>query len=143
MRRAVDLTVKQATFFITGVNRGKGHIEDPGTGYPATIMRMHSEGHQIGSHSWSHEDLRNVSSQGRQDQIVKLETALVSILGFFPTYLRPPFTKWNDDVLADIQKFGYHNVCARKPVSRTARVLACLASCHSLTDLNFFVLGEL
>ncbi|KAK3341918.1 chitin binding protein [Lasiosphaeria hispida] len=100
----------KATFFVVGANSGKGQIEDPSTGLPATIMRMHIEGHQIGSHSWSHQDFNLISSQQRRDQLVKNEIALVDILGFLPTYFRPPFTKWNDDVLADLKKFGYHNV---------------------------------
>ena len=71
---------------------------------------MHNEGHQIGSHSWSHENFLFISPQQRRDQIVKNEVALVDILGFFPTYLRPPFTKWNDEIIGELKDFGYHNV---------------------------------
>ncbi|KAK3939044.1 hypothetical protein QBC46DRAFT_316660 [Diplogelasinospora grovesii] len=98
----------KATFFVVGANGGKGQIQDPATGYPAIIKRMYAEGHQIGSHTWSHQDLSAVTAQQRHDQIVKNEMALVDILGFFPTYLRPPYTKWNDDALNDLKALGYH-----------------------------------
>ncbi len=71
---------------------------------------MHGEGHQIGSHSWSHQNFTAISRQQRQDQIIKNEIALVEILGFFPTYLRPPYSQWDQDVFADLVRLGYHNV---------------------------------
>lgn len=51
----------KATFFITGINLGKGSIDSEATGYPALIRRMAAEGHQIASHTWSHADLSTVS----------------------------------------------------------------------------------
>ena len=98
----------QATFFITATNGGKGQIQVESTGFPAIIKRMHAEGHQIGSHSWSHQNFTTITPQQRRDQIVKNEMALVDILGFFPTYMRLPYSSWNDEVLADLGKFGYH-----------------------------------
>lgn len=108
----------KATFFINGANNGNGQIQDAATGFPAIIKRMHREGHQIGSHTWSHQDLRYMSAEQRRDQIVKLEMALVDILGFFPTYLRPPFAKWNEELIADLKRFGYHNVRFSLPIYR-------------------------
>ena len=99
---------RQATFFVTATNGGKGQIQVESTGLPAIIKRMHAEGHQIGSHSWSHQDFKAITPQQRRDQIVKNEISLVDILGFFPTYMRLPYSSWNDEVLADLGKFGYH-----------------------------------
>lgn len=98
----------KATFFIVGNNGGKGQINDPKTGYPALIRRMHKEGHQIGSHTWSHQDLSALTRQQRYDQIIKNEMALGDILGFFPTYLRPPYMSCSADCLADLGDLGYH-----------------------------------
>ncbi|CAI4211379.1 unnamed protein product [Parascedosporium putredinis] len=53
-----------ATFYVTGINGAKGAINDPSTGYPAILRRMLAEGHQIGSHSWSHENMEAVGSSG-------------------------------------------------------------------------------
>lgn len=98
----------KATFFIVGNNGGKGQINNPNTGYPLVIQRMYAEGHQIGSHSWSHQDMSTLTHQQRMDQIVKNEMALTDILGFFPTYFRPPYESCNSDCLADLKAMGYH-----------------------------------
>ncbi|KAI1877616.1 hypothetical protein JX265_003624 [Neoarthrinium moseri] len=98
----------KATFFVVGNNGAKGHIELASTGYPAILQRMYADGHQIGSHSWSHQDLGKVTAQQRQDQILKNEVALVDILGFIPTYFRPPYTSCPDDCLKDLGDLGYH-----------------------------------
>jgi len=100
----------KATFFITAANGGKGQIQDESAGLRDVVKRMHSEGHQIASHSWSHEKFVAISAQQRRDQIVKNEIALTDILGFFPTYLRLPYSSWDDQVLGELKKFGYHNV---------------------------------
>jgi peptidoglycan/xylan/chitin deacetylase (PgdA/CDA1 family) len=109
----LDLLSKQgikATFFVTGVNGGKGDISEPSTGYPGIIQRMIKDGHQVASHTWSHADLTLLNHQQRVDQLVKNEIALTKILGFFPTYMRPPYSFVNADVLADMKTLGYHVV---------------------------------
>ncbi|RHZ54881.1 chitin deacetylase [Aspergillus thermomutatus] len=100
----------KATFFLVGNNGGKGQINDPKTGYPSLIRRMYNEGHQIGSHTWSHQDLSTLTQGQRYDQIIKNEIAISDILGFFPTYLRPPYMSCNTDCLADLRDLGYHVV---------------------------------
>lgn len=100
----------RATFFVVGTNGGKGQIQDKTTGFPALLQRMYSDGHQIGSHTWSHEDLSAITAQQRRDQIIRNEIALVSILGFFPTYLRPPYTRWTPQALEELKQLGYHVV---------------------------------
>ncbi|KAI0132879.1 hypothetical protein BJ170DRAFT_264509 [Xylariales sp. AK1849] len=100
----------RATFFVVGNNGGKGQIELTSTGYPAIIQRMYSEGHQIGSHSWSHQDLSKITVQQRHEQIIRNEIAFVDILGFLPTYFRPPYTNCPSDCLKDLGDLGYHVV---------------------------------
>jgi peptidoglycan/xylan/chitin deacetylase (PgdA/CDA1 family) len=107
----------KATFFVVGDNGGKGQIQDPSTGYPAIIRRMIAEGHQVGSHTWSHPDMATLTAQQQRDQMIRNEIALVDILGFFPTYMRPPYTSWNADTLIEMGKLGYHVVglCPASP----------------------------
>ncbi|ORY58035.1 uncharacterized protein BCR38DRAFT_75238 [Pseudomassariella vexata] len=100
----------KATFFVVGDNGSKGQIQADSSGYPAIIRRMHAEGHQVASHTWSHQDLGKITAQQRQEQIIKNEVALVDILGFFPTYFRPPYTSCPGDCYSDLRKFGYHIV---------------------------------
>jgi peptidoglycan/xylan/chitin deacetylase (PgdA/CDA1 family) len=81
----------KATFFITGNNIAKGQI-DVTPGYTASIKRMAAYGHQIASHTWTHLDLSAISAADRKAQMVKNEMAIRNIVGFFPTYMRPPYS---------------------------------------------------
>ena len=88
-------------------------------GYPAIIQRMYAAGHQIGSHTWGHQDLgSNAAAQTmdeltraqRLDQMYYNEIALNDILGFFPTYMRPPFSDCDSasGCETDMATLGYH-----------------------------------
>ncbi|SPN99705.1 uncharacterized protein DNG_02556 [Cephalotrichum gorgonifer] len=96
------------TFFVTGMNGAKGPVNDPNTENPAMLRRMLAEGHQIASHSWSHENMESISVQEQQFQIAKLETALADLFGFFPTYYRPPYTGCGEGCIAALGARGYH-----------------------------------
>ncbi|KAG7407520.1 Chitin deacetylase [Fusarium oxysporum f. sp. rapae] len=100
----------KATFFITGTNLGKGQIDDETTGWPKILGRMYSEGHQLASHTWSHQDLTASSDEVRQQQIIYNEMAFRNIFGFFPKYLRPPYGTCNrvSACLDYATKLGYH-----------------------------------
>jgi hypothetical protein len=99
-----------ATFFITGRNLGKGAINDPATPWPALIQRMALSGHQIASHTWSHQRLTELTGQQFRDQVLYNEIALPSLLGYFPTYLRPPYSASNDTTDGWLADLGYHVV---------------------------------
>jgi peptidoglycan/xylan/chitin deacetylase (PgdA/CDA1 family) len=98
-----------ATFFVVANNGGKGEI-DITNPYPSIIRRMILEGHQVGSHSFSHQDLSTCTAQQRHDQIVKNERVLANILGFFPAYLRPPYYDCSVACYTDLLALGYHVV---------------------------------
>ncbi|KAF8544615.1 hypothetical protein BDD12DRAFT_915328 [Trichophaea hybrida] len=100
----------KATFFITGINLGKGAIDDPANGWDKIIKRAHSEGHQIASHTWSHPDLSTLNETQRELEIIKLEMAMRNILGKFSTYMRPPFVSCDAPCLATMKRLGYHVV---------------------------------
>ncbi|KAK7528845.1 uncharacterized protein IWZ02DRAFT_440166, partial [Phyllosticta citriasiana] len=99
-----------ATFFITGNNIGKGEIDNAAYGWDTVIKRMHAEGHQIASHTWSHQNLSQITSAQRKDQMYKNEMALRNILGFFPTYMRPPYSACDQPsgCWRDMKNLGYH-----------------------------------
>ncbi|KAH8195227.1 hypothetical protein TruAng_010610 [Truncatella angustata] len=111
----LDLLAKynaKATFFITGNNNGKGEIDNTSLAWPSIIQRQHSSGHQIASHTWSHPDLSNITSLQRKNEMVKNEMALRNILGFIPTYMRPPYSSCTADsgCESDMSDLGYHVV---------------------------------
>ena len=96
----------KATFFLVGSN-GNGDI-DKVTQWSDIVKRTYNEGHQIASHTWSHPDLTTLSSAARRDEMYKTEAALVNILGFFPTYMRPPYLAFDSASGADMADLGYH-----------------------------------
>jgi peptidoglycan/xylan/chitin deacetylase (PgdA/CDA1 family) len=99
----------KATFFVTGINIGKGAIDNSATAWPAVIRRMYNEGHQVASHTWSHQDLSAITSQQRKDQMVRNEMAIRNIIGKFPTYMRPPYSSCTaaSGCQADMETLGY------------------------------------
>lgn len=98
----------KATFFITGNNLGKGQIDSTAFPWAAIIKRMYSEGHQIASHTWSHADLSKLTTAQRRHEMYANEMALRNILGFFPTYMRPPYSSCTGACETDMAKMGYH-----------------------------------
>jgi hypothetical protein len=69
---------------------------------------MYNSGHQIGSHTWGHENLTSLSPSQFNDQIIYNEMALRNILGVIPTYFRPPYSECNDTCSALLNTLGYH-----------------------------------
>jgi peptidoglycan/xylan/chitin deacetylase (PgdA/CDA1 family) len=98
----------KATFFINGNNKGRGMIDDPSTGWSAIIQRMFKQGHQVASHTWSHQSLDTISGAQRQAQIVYNEIAFGNILGRYPTYIRPPYSQCASDCQALMTDLAYH-----------------------------------
>src|SRR5690606_16585627 len=78
----------KATFFVNGLNWGPDIMVYDNRN---RINRMRYEGHQIGSHTYNHADLSTLSYADVQSQMTALEAPLKSILGKYPTYMRPPY----------------------------------------------------
>ncbi|KAI1861368.1 uncharacterized protein JN550_010898 [Neoarthrinium moseri] len=100
----------RATFFITGNNIGKGMINDPDLPWRAVIQRMAAEGHQIASHTWSHQNFSQMSAVQAQNQMLWNEIALNDILGYIPTYMRPPFSICPAACQSMLVTLGYHAI---------------------------------
>lgn len=49
---------------------------------------MAAEGHQVASHTWSHQNFSDVTTVQAQNQVLWNEIAFNDILGYIPTYLR-------------------------------------------------------
>ncbi|KXH34486.1 chitin recognition protein [Colletotrichum simmondsii] len=94
-----------ATWFITGNNIGKGMIN---VNYRDVITRMIADGHQVASHTWSHENLDQMTLAQRKNQMVYNEIAFMDILGFFPTYMRPPYSICGAECQGQMADLGYH-----------------------------------
>lgn len=69
---------------------------------------MVAEGHQIGSHTWSHQVLTELTETQVLNQIYFNEIALADLLGYFPAYFRFPHSESNDTLDALLGVLGYH-----------------------------------
>ncbi|KAG4430514.1 hypothetical protein IFR05_014000 [Cadophora sp. M221] len=100
----------KATFFVAGNNLGKGRMDDPTLPWPTVMRRMYSEGHQIASHTWTHQDLTMVSSAVQQSEIVYNEMAFRNLFGWFPTYFRCPYLLCDvaSGIIPRLDALGYH-----------------------------------
>ncbi|CAK7218751.1 hypothetical protein SBRCBS47491_003616 [Sporothrix bragantina] len=98
----------KATFFITGNNLGKGMINDYSKPWAGFIRRMIAEGHQVASHTWSHQNASQMTTEQYRNQIIWNEIAFNDILGFFPTYMRPPFSICESACQKTLSELGYH-----------------------------------
>jgi peptidoglycan/xylan/chitin deacetylase (PgdA/CDA1 family) len=72
----------KATFFVIGQNVAHS---------PDIVARASSEGHEIGSHSWSHPVLTKLSDDKVHEELQKTSEAILSATGKKPTLLRPPY----------------------------------------------------
>ncbi|KAJ4120050.1 hypothetical protein NW768_010333 [Fusarium equiseti] len=96
----------KATFFMNGQNWA--NIND----YAATVKRVLSEGHQLGSHTYSHPDLATVSNAEARTQMTRLEADFLKIVGKYPTYMRPPYFSYTSNTLSVMKTLGYHVIGA-------------------------------
>lgn len=78
-----------ATFFILGERSGSvGPIDQV---YPDLIKGVYQAGHRIAPCTWDHQSLEALTQAQRISEMTKNEAAFTNILGFFPTYMRPPY----------------------------------------------------
>lgn len=69
---------------------------------------MYREGHQIASHTWSHQDLSTLDLAGFNREMYYNEQAINNILGLFPTYMRPPYLSCDATCQTRAANLGYH-----------------------------------
>jgi len=96
----------KATFYINGLNFNC--IYD----FADIIQRMHDEGHQIASHTWSHPHIPTLTDAQIKAEMTKLDTALLKIVGVSPRFARLPYGDGIDNarVIKLIGEVGYTHV---------------------------------
>lgn len=72
----------KATFFVIGEQLD---------GREDVVRRMAQEGHQVGSHTWSHSNLGAVTVSEALSEVTRTEAALTQLLGEGTYWLRPPW----------------------------------------------------
>lgn len=78
-----------ATFFLLGKEVEK---------YPEIVKDIYADGHLIGIHAYEHVNLSRLSDSAAAEQVNKTNTAIFSITGEQPKYIRPPFGSWKKNL---------------------------------------------
>ena len=78
-----------ATFFLLGAEVEK---------YPELVTQMYQEGHLIGTHSYQHVNLCNLTDEKAIEQVVKTNTLIEELTGECPLFIRPPFGCWKKNL---------------------------------------------
>lgn len=111
----------KATFFVLGIMVNQ---------YPEILKRTHQEGHQIGNHTWNHKDLKKLTKQGVEYQILETNKIIKEKIGQEPTILRPPYGSFNPMVattanmpiiLWDIDPLDWKNRNTKDVVNRMVK----------------------
>ncbi len=90
-----------ATFFVIGSNIG---------GREGTVAAAAANGHAIGNHTWSHPDLRQLSTSAIRSQVASTNDAIASAIGRGSGCLRPPYGYSSDRVESVVAEFGMFTV---------------------------------
>ncbi|GAA1077873.1 polysaccharide deacetylase family protein [Nocardiopsis exhalans] len=77
----------KATFYVLGSKIGK--FED-------TVERMAEDGHEVGNHTWDHEDLATLSADQIKDDLERTDRAIADVTGEKPATMRPPYGSLSD-----------------------------------------------
>jgi peptidoglycan/xylan/chitin deacetylase (PgdA/CDA1 family) len=73
----------------------------------AALKRAFADGHQICSHTWSHQSIMDVSEYNATYEMTRLNQAFKTIIGKIPTCMRPPYGNINDNSAKLLQGLGY------------------------------------
>lgn len=84
-----------ATFFMLGQNVGS---------WESTVQRMADIGCEIGSHSWDHPNLYDLSMDSVAKEFSDTDAALEKACGQKASVARAPYGNWSDDIISIVGK---------------------------------------
>ncbi|HJV46142.1 MAG TPA: polysaccharide deacetylase family protein [Bacillota bacterium] len=88
----------RATFFLLG-----NHAEK----YPKITSWIYHAGHEIGNHSYSHREMKNLTRAEIYDEIKKTERIIHKIVGRRPDHFRSPYGEISPSILKATYESGY------------------------------------
>jgi peptidoglycan/xylan/chitin deacetylase (PgdA/CDA1 family) len=87
----------KATFFELGQNA---------SAHPDLTREVIRRGHAVGSHTWDHTDMRQLSRTALDHEITTTSSTLEKLTGRPITCLRPPYGALNSTARSEITRFG-------------------------------------
>lgn len=91
----------RATFFVIGSKAQE---------YPDLIYRIHSSGHDLANHSYSHTNLTTLDYDGILTELIDTNTLLNNATNTPIRYFRPPGGKYNKDVLRAVNTLNLNMI---------------------------------
>lgn len=89
----------RATFYVVGNN-----VKER----PDTVLRMVSEGHELGNHSWSHPDFRELTDMDiLNNELRRTSQILANLTGIYPKHMRPPYGAVRDSTIEFLGGAGW------------------------------------
>lgn len=88
----------KATFFVIGVN-----IQN----YPEPLKKIYAAGHEIGNHSFSHNNEKALNGSNALEEMQKCEDLIYECVGIRPKLFRPPRGACNTYVIDAAKKLNY------------------------------------
>lgn len=86
----------RATFFLLGRQA---------VNFPEIVKRINEDGHEIGNHSWSHPNLRTLSTTRQWEQLAHTD-AVLREMGVVPFYMRPPYGSFDERTVKIANELG-------------------------------------
>ncbi|KAI7890498.1 uncharacterized protein EV154DRAFT_465519 [Mucor mucedo] len=102
--KLLDSNGVKATFFINGDNFLQ--LNDSVIAQEA-LKNAYNSGHQIASHTWSHQNLDEIDGSKFDSEIVKLEQIVQQFVGKRPAYIRPPYGAASETTVKKLNDKGY------------------------------------
>jgi len=90
-----------ATFFVIGSNASH---------YPELVAQEVQQGHVVGNHTWSHANLKNLSSAAVRNELQGTSSEIYADTGVYPVVFRPPGGNFNSSVQAIAASLGLSTV---------------------------------
>lgn len=85
----------RATFYVLG------SLVDE---FPEPVERMAEEGHELGNHTWKHDDLAQMSAKEIKKDIERTNEAVREVTGSDPPTIRPPYGSLNGTVRRSVDQ---------------------------------------
>lgn len=113
----------KATFFLIGKDVVK---------FPDIVRDEAARGHEIGNHTWSHQDLAKISVAAGQRELSKTDAAIKEVTGAAPTVMRPPYGTIREDhmksldlpvAMWSVDTFDWKTRDAKKTVKAAEKVV--------------------
>ena len=79
----------KATFFLLGKQVDR---------YPEIVAEIYEDGHLIGTHSYEHVNLKNLTDAAAIEQVDRTNAAICAITGECPQFIRPPYGSWKNNL---------------------------------------------